>query len=256
MRPSSSLLEVTPDHNLAFVGPFVGLLSSNIRLRNISNSGVCFKIKLAAILKTQYSVRPAVGLLSPNEIVNVTVSFRADRGVPENRKSHKLLVLSTVFDGPVYAETIWDQVDPCEHNMKFIFNEREEYQRSIAPVPELSMTRNPGGSVWEPNVRSLTEPPKTEKDDKKKQTELVERLRNENGGTSGNSWKNCKICEYEYTETGEKTPRIIECGHTVCEGCLGSIARGAELQCPFCRHTMRMRNGTSSLAKNYALLDN
>ncbi|CAI2356468.1 unnamed protein product [Caenorhabditis sp. 36 PRJEB53466] len=32
-------------------------------------------------------------------------------------------------------------------------------------------------------------------------------------------WKCCDKCGAEYTSTGDGTPRILRCGHTICEGC-------------------------------------
>ncbi|EFP11779.1 hypothetical protein CRE_26721 [Caenorhabditis remanei] len=65
----------------------------------------------------------------------------------------------------------------------------------------------------------------------------------------------CTICLLEYGEEGDRTPRVLDCGHTLCLGCCKSIARLAQIQCPFCRVVTQLTGRTvSNLPKNYLAL--
>lgn len=57
---------------------------------------------------------------------------------------------------------------------------------------------------------------------------------------------------------GEKIPRLLQCGHTLCQSCLFRlpVARGNKLCCPFDRQVTEIgTNGVAALPKNYALLE-
>ncbi|EFP11804.1 hypothetical protein CRE_26724 [Caenorhabditis remanei] len=65
----------------------------------------------------------------------------------------------------------------------------------------------------------------------------------------------CNICLLKYGEEGNRTPRVLDCGHTLCLGCCKQIARLAQIQCPFCRVVTHLTGRTvSNLPKNYLAL--
>ncbi|EFO91769.1 hypothetical protein CRE_06991 [Caenorhabditis remanei] len=46
----------------------------------------------------------------------------------------------------------------------------------------------------------------------------------------------CLICVLQFTETGDRMPRILSgCGHTLCDCCIKEIGDGNRIACPFCR---------------------
>ena len=61
---------------------------------------------------------------------------------------------------------------------------------------------------------------------------------------------------------GRHVPRILQCGHTACQGCLTLMLRTADaeahskkLECPECRKTTKVLRGKAgNLQKNFALL--
>ena len=67
-----------------------------------------------------------------------------------------------------------------------------------------------------------------------------------------------------YAEDGSElhVPRILQCGHTACQGCLSLMLRTADaeehskkLPCPTCREVTEVKQGkASNLLKNFALL--
>lgn len=66
----------------------------------------------------------------------------------------------------------------------------------------------------------------------------------------------CEICTSEYSaENPDKTPRILKCGHTLCEECAGMMANGRNLMCPFDRKSMKLKEaGVIALPRNYAII--
>ncbi|CAI2334048.1 unnamed protein product [Caenorhabditis sp. 36 PRJEB53466] len=66
-------------------------------------------------------------------------------------------------------------------------------------------------------------------------------------------WKVCEICAFEYSAEQSRTPRVLQCGHTVCEGCAGRLAKGTELKCPFDRQITTIKS-VEDLPKNFVVL--
>ncbi|PIC47341.1 hypothetical protein B9Z55_006727 [Caenorhabditis nigoni] len=54
-------------------------------------------------------------------------------------------------------------------------------------------------------------------------------------------WRQCEICTEEFTETGERSPRVMSCGHTFCLTCLESMKEThfrTQIRCPTDRKYM------------------
>lgn len=70
----------------------------------------------------------------------------------------------------------------------------------------------------------------------------------------------CRVCEDVFAVDGEKVPRLLHCGHTVCHSCLLRLKPCATEQqvllCPFDRQpTSINQNNVSNLKKNFALIE-
>ncbi|XP_011311870.1 E3 ubiquitin-protein ligase TRIM23-like [Fopius arisanus] len=71
----------------------------------------------------------------------------------------------------------------------------------------------------------------------------------------------CGICEEVFCIEGDKVPRLLQCGHTVCHSCLlrlqPCISEVQFLFCPFDRQPTEVtsREGVHSLKKNFALIE-
>lgn len=67
----------------------------------------------------------------------------------------------------------------------------------------------------------------------------------------------CRVCEDVFTLQGDKVPRLLLCGHTVCHDCLTRLpVLGHKLHCPFDRHSTELGDsGVWGLKKNFALLE-
>ena len=66
----------------------------------------------------------------------------------------------------------------------------------------------------------------------------------------------CLICYLPYDDTEALTPRLLHCGHTFCQSCLGKLSKDSKIECPLDRDPSSIQNGgVSGLKKNYALID-
>lgn len=67
----------------------------------------------------------------------------------------------------------------------------------------------------------------------------------------------CRVCEDVFTLQGDKVPRLLLCGHTVCHDCLTRLpVQGRQLYCPFDRQSTELGDsGVWGLKKNFALLE-
>ncbi|KAK3755616.1 hypothetical protein QZH41_017613, partial [Actinostola sp. cb2023] len=69
----------------------------------------------------------------------------------------------------------------------------------------------------------------------------------------------CRVCEDVFQLHGDKVPRLLLCGHTVCHDCLTRLpvhGHGRTLQCPFDRQVTELSDsGVWGLKKNFALIE-
>ena len=67
----------------------------------------------------------------------------------------------------------------------------------------------------------------------------------------------CRVCEDTFQLHGDKIPRLLFCGHTLCHACLLRLPRDDGLiSCPFDRQqTLLGTNGVWELNKNFALME-
>ena len=66
----------------------------------------------------------------------------------------------------------------------------------------------------------------------------------------------CSICYLPFNDREALTPRLLQCGHTFCQSCLGKLLKGSKIECPLDRDPTSIQNGdVSGLKKNYALIE-
>ena len=70
---------------------------------------------------------------------------------------------------------------------------------------------------------------------------------------------NCSICTDTFSEVDDKMPRTLDCGHSLCHGCLQKIyrrERERQLPCPFCKAlTAVPAAGLGSLRANFTTIN-
>jgi len=72
-----------------------------------------------------------------------------------------------------------------------------------------------------------------------------------------NSVLECRVCEEVFGLHGDKIPRLLFCGHTLCHACLSKLpTEQGFISCPFDRQqTLFGNNGVWELKKNFALIE-
>jgi len=58
------------------------------------------------------------------------------------------------------------------------------------------------------------------------------------------------ICMDEFTEDGDNCPLNLDCGHSVCKGCLGKLLANKKYQCPTCKKSLQ-KTRVDDYPKNY-----
>ena len=64
----------------------------------------------------------------------------------------------------------------------------------------------------------------------------------------------CSICLEGYNDQS-KCPRILPCGHSFCQICLGRLLHRNSIHCPTCRKPVGVPTGVAGMPRNFALLE-
>ncbi|XP_071958325.1 vesicle-associated membrane protein-associated protein A-like [Antedon mediterranea] len=100
-----TLLIIAPPTELTFKGPFTDVVTSELHLKNATNSNICFNIKTTA--PRRYCVRPNKGVLEAEEDITVNVMLQPFEYDPQERP-HKFMVQAmTAPPGEFDQETVW-----------------------------------------------------------------------------------------------------------------------------------------------------
>jgi len=124
------ILNIDPDTELVFRGPFKDVVTTILKLSNPSPQKVCFKVKTTA--PKRYCVRPNCGLIESGESVNVAVMLQPFDYKDENEnKRHKFLVQSVIPTGDIAdiqagdVESLWkslpDKYPLMDSKLKCVF---------------------------------------------------------------------------------------------------------------------------------------
>ncbi|KAF1760798.1 hypothetical protein GCK72_009048 [Caenorhabditis remanei] len=82
---------------------------------------------------------------------------------------------------------------------------------------------------------------KVQEDIVKKDEETIRRLEQRNkeltealeNGLDRKSWNECELCSQEFKDEGDRVPKLLKCGDTLCWGCIKHLANPDFLICPF-----------------------
>ena len=85
--------------------------------------------------------------------------------------------------------------------------------------------------------------------------ELILIARDERHGIKAAEGLCCGICLEEYSETEQRVPRSLRCGHSICEGCKVDIPQhqGQAGSCPECETAIGVRTA-AELPNTFAIL--
>lgn len=109
MEKKEQLLNISPQHELKFHGPFNLGVTSFIKLSNPTDKSILFKIKTTAPKK--YCVRPNSGVILPNRTAEVAINLQPFTFDPNEKNKHKFMVQSLVAPEFEYNdEQLWKEV--------------------------------------------------------------------------------------------------------------------------------------------------
>lgn len=68
--------------------------------------------------------------------------------------------------------------------------------------------------------------------------------------TDSEEGASCLICMDEFTEDGPNCPLNLDCGHSLCHGCLKKLLENKKYQCPTCKKSLQ-KTRVDDYPKNY-----
>ncbi|EGT58857.1 hypothetical protein CAEBREN_17564 [Caenorhabditis brenneri] len=84
-------------------------------------------------------------------------------------------------------------------------------------------------------------------------SETLEKWQSGANGGAARPWKQCELCHVQWSQVGDSVPRILDCGHTMCDKCTKKfVVDGNKINCPFDEKTTY---GAGTIPKNYTLLN-
>lgn len=110
MAKQEQVLQIDPQHELTFIGPFTTAVSAVMNLKNPADQKVCFKIKTTA--PKRYCVKPNSGVIDPKKTVQVAVSLQPFEYDPQEKNRHKFMVQAMFApEGDINPDTLWKETD-------------------------------------------------------------------------------------------------------------------------------------------------
>lgn len=177
---SKQVLQLEPDSELHFKGPFNDVVTSHLKLSNPTDKRVCFKVKTTA--PKRYCVRPNSGILEPKQAVQVAVMLQPFEYDPTEKNKHKFMVQTMIApDGDVNQDTVWRDANPeslMDSKLRCVF----EMPTEATPQNNLDVSTSHGDEKGAaPKGECAPKSPKASnlEADLKKATEECRRLREE-----------------------------------------------------------------------------
>ncbi|XP_014240845.1 vesicle-associated membrane protein-associated protein B-like [Cimex lectularius] len=140
MAKPEQVLNITPQSELKFQGPFTKMVSAFITLHNPTNKSVLFKIKTTAPKK--YCVRPNSGELLPDERTTIHVCLQPFDYDPNEKCKHKFMVQSLFTPPDTHPVLAWNEVKPeklMDTKLRCVFEypveSNDTTNSSPSPVP-------------------------------------------------------------------------------------------------------------------------
>ncbi|KAK9499288.1 hypothetical protein O3M35_002345 [Rhynocoris fuscipes] len=144
MAKQEQVLNIDPQHELKFQGPFSTMVSSYLKLQNPTDSTILFKIKTTAPKK--YCVRPNSGVIEPKGQMIVQVCLQPFDYDPNEKNKHKFMVQTMIApEGDFNAETLWKEAKPenlMDTKLKCVFEYPVESGTSGTQSSPVSATRD------------------------------------------------------------------------------------------------------------------
>ena len=147
MATKAYLIRIEPENEIRFTGPFTNTISTTLKVTNITDRKVFFKIKTTA--PRSYCVRPNNGLVEPNETGTVQVMLQPFEYNPNDkeRMKHKFMVQSryapddaTIADSDNAFKAVVDGVEVYDARLKCVFEAPVRAEETISSTNEVSLS--------------------------------------------------------------------------------------------------------------------
>lgn len=144
MSKLEKLLQLDPQDELLFKGPFNLPSAAFLRLTNVTKNRILFKIKTTAPKK--YCVRPNSGILEKENHIDVVLSLQPFAYDSSEKNKHKFLIQSALApDGNVDLEQIWREI-PVEqifdNKLRCVFQSSSHEPKVHSDVNTTALTTN------------------------------------------------------------------------------------------------------------------
>ncbi|XP_053560604.1 vesicle-associated membrane protein-associated protein B/C [Bombina bombina] len=186
MAKVEQVLNLEPQHELKFKGPFTDVVTTNLKLANPLEKSVCFKVKTTA--PRRYCVRPNSGIIDGGSSVNVSVMLQPFDYDPNEKSKHKFMVQSLVAPSDTTdMEAVWKEAKPedlMDSKLRCVFELPAENDKpldgEINKIISSNITKTESSSLSKSISSNLddSEYKKVLEDNKRLQSEL-QRLREE-----------------------------------------------------------------------------
>ncbi|OCT60266.1 hypothetical protein XELAEV_18046282mg [Xenopus laevis] len=111
MAKVEQILQLEPQQELKFQGPFTDVVTTNLKLGNPTDKNVCFKVKTTA--PRRYCVRPNSGVIDAGSSIIVSVMLQPFDYDPNEKSKHKFMVQSIIAPSDTSdMEAVWKEAKP------------------------------------------------------------------------------------------------------------------------------------------------
>lgn len=122
---TQQLLQITPRNALLFKEPFDAPSKAYMRIMNVSNKKVLFKVKTT--MSKCYSVHPNRGILEPSSKTSIVICLKPFTYDPEDKSRHKFMLQSTIAPSDIdesNLKEVWKSIAQeqiVENKLKCVF---------------------------------------------------------------------------------------------------------------------------------------
>ncbi|EFP06172.1 hypothetical protein CRE_05892 [Caenorhabditis remanei] len=247
-----SFLEVTPNDRLTFTGPFTDVVTAHMTLKNTSSNSVCFKVKTTA--PKQFWASPNTGLIIPGDSKQIKVMMQPFKRFPSDSGRHKFQIQSCVAPAEDIQDfkSIWKNVDRSKilYNIlrtTFIENMNGSSEEEHKKIVDGIVTNDVdilAGILDSLDVENIVL--RQELEDARRELVKARKEIEDSRAAHSQTRFECEICLQQFTDiAGNRAPKVLRCGHTICSSCVNSLQQNNSVTCPFCRVV------TSNLAEIY-----
>ncbi|TMS10156.1 VAMP (vesicle-associated membrane protein)-associated protein A, like isoform X1 [Larimichthys crocea] len=181
MSKLDQILILDPPCDLKFKGPFTGVVTTNLKLKNPSDRRVCFKVKTTA--PRRYCVRPNSGVIEAGATVIISVMLQPFDYDPNEKSKHKFMV-QTIFAPPNVSDmdSLWKDAKPddlMDSKLRCVFELPSENDKvndveatKAAPVMNSAKADSTASTVSAPGSMDEQDLKKVLEKCKRQQTEI------------------------------------------------------------------------------------